>query len=67
MLAALDGVDVGHWVAGGWGVAALTGRRTRDNRDLDLAVDARDLAPCLAALERLGYSATEWMPVRVES
>jgi lincosamide nucleotidyltransferase A/C/D/E len=67
VLAAMDGAEVRHWVAGGWGVAALTGRQTRDHRDLDLAVDARDLSPCLEALERLGYGVeTDWIPVRVE-
>lgn len=67
VLAALDVAGVRHWVAGGWGVAALTGRQTRNHRDLDLAVDARDSSPCLGALERLGYTVeTDWMPVRVE-
>lgn len=67
VLDALDGAGVRHWVAGGWGVAALTGRQTRDHRDLDLTVDARDLSSCLGALERLGFGVeTNWMPVRVE-
>lgn len=56
-----------YWVAGGWGVAALAGTQTRDHRDLDLAVDARDLDACVAALESLGYQCeTDWLPVRVE-
>ncbi len=53
MLAA--GVTV--WVAGGWGVDALVGRRTRRHRDLDLVVPARpaDCRRSAEVLGRLGY------------
>ncbi len=44
----LDRAGVRHWVGGGWGVAALAGRQTREHRDLDLAIDAEDL-DCLPA------------------
>jgi len=55
------------WVAGGWGVDALVGRQTRLHRDLDLALDARNQAVALHALERRGYRVeTDWRPVRVE-
>ena len=67
VLDALDEARVRHWVAGGWGVAALAGRQTRPHRDLDLCIDAADLDPCLAALGRLEYAAeTDWLPVRIE-
>ena len=67
VLDALDEAGVRHWVAGGWGVAALAGRQTRQHRDLDLAVDAACLSRCLAALGRLGYAAeTDWLPARIE-
>lgn len=67
VLNTLDEARVRHWVAGGWGVAALAGRQTRRHRDLDLAVDADGLGSCLAALGRLGYAAqTDWLPVRIE-
>jgi lincosamide nucleotidyltransferase A/C/D/E len=63
----LDGAGVRHWVGGGWGVAALTGRQTREHRDLDLAVDARDLERCWPVLGQLDYAAeTDWLPVRME-
>jgi lincosamide nucleotidyltransferase A/C/D/E len=63
----LDGARVRHWVGGGWGVAALTGRQTREHRDLDLAVDARDLERCWPVLGQLDYAAeTDWLPVRME-
>ena len=67
VLDALDQAGVRHWVGGGWGVAALAGRQTREHRDLDLAVDADDLGRCLATLTALGYVAeTDWLPVRIE-
>jgi lincosamide nucleotidyltransferase A/C/D/E len=63
----LDRAGVRHWVGGGWGVAALAGRQTREHRDLDLAVDAEHLDACLQALSQLGYtSETDWLPVRIE-
>ena len=63
----LDRAGVRHWVGGGWGVAALAGRQTREHRDLDLAIDADDLGSCLQALGQLGYAAgTDWLPVRIE-
>lgn len=67
MLDALDAAGVRHWVGGGWGVAALAGRQTRQHRDLDLNVDAADLSRCLAVLGGLGYATeTDWLPSRVE-
>jgi lincosamide nucleotidyltransferase A/C/D/E len=63
----LDRAGVRHWVAGGWGVAALAGRQTREHRDLDLAIDAQDLDTCLRVLSQLGYAAeTDWLPARIE-
>jgi lincosamide nucleotidyltransferase A/C/D/E len=67
VLDALDGQGLPHWVAGGWGVAALTGRQTRPHRDLDLMIDARDLERCMGVLDGLGYTVeTDWLPTRVE-
>jgi lincosamide nucleotidyltransferase A/C/D/E len=63
----LDGAGVRYWVGGGWGVAALAGRQTRQHRDLDLAMDAEDLGTCLQVLGQLGYMPeTDWLPVRIE-
>ena len=63
----LYGARVRHWVGGGWGVAALAGRQTREHRDLDLAVDSDDLDTCLQVLGQRGYTAeTDWLPVRIE-
>jgi lincosamide nucleotidyltransferase A/C/D/E len=63
----LTDAGVRWWLAGGWGVAALLGRQTREHRDVDLAVDADDLAACRQVLAELGYRPeTDWLPVRVE-
>ncbi len=66
----LDGLferGVTYWVAGGWGVAALVGRQTREHRDLDLLVDAEAMRGCLDLLAELGYlPETDWLPVRLE-
>lgn len=53
VLDALGGASA--WVIGGWGVDALAGERTRPHHDLDLLVEADDLAAVLAALDRAGY------------
>jgi lincosamide nucleotidyltransferase A/C/D/E len=67
VLDALSRDGVRHWVAGGWGVVALTGRQTREHRDLDLAVDRADVGVALATLGALGYEVeTDWLPVRAE-
>jgi lincosamide nucleotidyltransferase A/C/D/E len=67
VLDALSRDGVRYWVGGGWGVVALTGRQTRQHRDLDLAVDGDDLDISLATLRALGYAVeTDWLPVRIE-
>lgn len=63
----LDSIGVRYWVAGGWGIAALTGAQTREHRDLDLAISSPDVAACLECLAFLGYRPeTDWLPVRIE-
>lgn len=67
MLDALADAGVRSWVGGGWGVAVLVGRQTRQHRDLDLAVDADQLRTCVHTLMRLGYvTETDDLPVRIE-
>lgn len=64
---ALDGLRL--WLDGGWGVDALLGEQTRAHRDLDFALDERDLATAEARLAALGYEEAEagWVgrPTRV--
>ncbi len=67
VLDALDETRVRHWVAGGWGVDFLVGHQSREHRDLDLAVDAKDYEGCISALTVLGYEAeTDCLPLRIE-
>ena len=67
VLDALDESGVRAWVGGGWGVAVLAGRQSREHRDLDLAVDADDLQRCLHTLGVLGYATeTDQLPARIE-
>jgi lincosamide nucleotidyltransferase A/C/D/E len=71
VLAVLDaagraGVPV--WVAGGWGIDALLGERTRQHDDLDLAVRSEDQERITGALSRLGFVPVEdddWRPSRL--
>jgi lincosamide nucleotidyltransferase A/C/D/E len=67
LLDRLHGAGIRAWVAGGWAVDAVVGRRTRDHGDLDLAVDAAQLDALLALLGEHGFRITvDWLPSRVE-
>jgi lincosamide nucleotidyltransferase A/C/D/E len=57
-LNALDHAGVSAVVIGGWGVDSLVGEECRTHRDLDLAVDHREMDGALEALRQLGYE--EW-------
>ena len=57
VLDALEGLRL--WLDGGWGVDALISEQTRAHRDLDLALDERDLAKAETALRALGYQEVE--------
>jgi lincosamide nucleotidyltransferase A/C/D/E len=55
------------WAAGGWAVDAVVGRQTRPHRDLDIAVDASQLAGITSHLQGLGYRITiDERPSRLE-
>ncbi|MEV7041966.1 hypothetical protein [Amycolatopsis sp. NPDC051061] len=66
VLRVLDSVKPAEvWVAGGWGIDARLGRRTREHRDLDLLHRLEEEPAVLAALSRLGYRETlDLRPVR---
>jgi lincosamide nucleotidyltransferase A/C/D/E len=51
----LHEADVAVWLAGGWGVDALAGARTRRHRDVDLVLNAGDLDRAQQALSGSGY------------
>jgi lincosamide nucleotidyltransferase A/C/D/E len=67
VLDALQGLRL--WLDGGWGVDALLGEQTRPHRDLDFALDERDLPAVERRLRQLGYEEVEegWVgrPTRV--
>jgi lincosamide nucleotidyltransferase A/C/D/E len=51
----LDQNRIDVWIDGGWGVDALLGQQTRTHRDLDIAVQHRDVPRLRALLEARGY------------
>jgi lincosamide nucleotidyltransferase A/C/D/E len=58
VLTVLDGLGlagVPAWLAGGWGIDALLGRRTRSHGDIDLLVEARHEDAAVDALEQQGF------------
>jgi lincosamide nucleotidyltransferase A/C/D/E len=71
VLTVLDAVaDAGApvWVAGGWGIDALIGLRTRQHDDLDLAIRSEDQERVMRALRRLGFDLVQdddWRPSRL--
>jgi lincosamide nucleotidyltransferase A/C/D/E len=56
VLERLERASVEVWLDGGWGVDALFGEETRNHRDLDLILAARDVPRLRAALEASGFS-----------
>ncbi|MEA2519336.1 MAG: lincosamide nucleotidyltransferase [Chloroflexota bacterium] len=62
---AAAGVEAG--IGGGWGIDALLRRETRNHLDLDLGVDAAQVADAIDALGPLGYAvAVDERPARLE-
>lgn len=51
----LSGLDIEHWLFGGWGLDFLVGRVTRPHDDVDFFVWTEDFDDVVAALEPLGY------------
>ncbi len=44
------------WIDGGWGVDALLGKQTRVHKDLDIAIQQKDIPAFRNLLERQGYN-----------
>jgi lincosamide nucleotidyltransferase A/C/D/E len=51
----MEGLGIRVWLDGGWAVDACLGRQTRRHRDLDVAIEARDVPAAVAALRGSGY------------
>jgi len=52
---ALENLGVGIWMDGGWGVDALLAEQTRPHRDLDIAIQEKDVPKLRQLLEARGY------------
>jgi lincosamide nucleotidyltransferase A/C/D/E len=51
----LEGNGIEVWLDGGWGVDALLGKQTRTHRDLDIAVQHKNVSKLRELLEARGY------------
>jgi len=51
----LENLGIEMWVDGGWGVDALLGKQTRPHKDLDIAIQQKDVPKLRALLEVRGY------------
>lgn len=51
----LEKLGVTIWVDGGWGVDALLGKQTRAHKDLDIAIQQKDVTVFRELLENNGY------------
>ena len=52
---ALEKLGVEIWIDGGWGVDALLGKQTRLHKDLDIAIQQKDVSQLRELLEAHGY------------
>jgi lincosamide nucleotidyltransferase A/C/D/E len=57
----LEALGITIWVDGGWGVDALLGRQTRPHKDLDIAIQQKDVSRLRELLETRGYK-----PIKLE-
>jgi lincosamide nucleotidyltransferase A/C/D/E len=51
----LEKLGVEIWIDGGWGVDALLGEQTRPHKDLDIAIQQKDVPMLRQFLETRGY------------
>ena len=51
----MAGLGIRIWLDGGWAVDACLGRQTRSHADLDIVIQERDTAACVANLVARGY------------
>ncbi len=52
----LKNLDIKIWIDGGWGVDALLGKQTRFHKDLDIAIQQKDITAFRKLLEVQGYN-----------
>lgn len=51
----LENLEIKIWIDGGWSVDALLGKQTRTHKDLDIAIQEKDLLNFREYLESRGY------------
>jgi lincosamide nucleotidyltransferase A/C/D/E len=51
----LKSLGIQIWIDGGWGVDALLGQQTRTHKDLDIAIQEKDIPKLREFLEARGY------------
>src|SRR6266487_3039811 len=51
----LENLGIEIWVDGGWSVDALLGEQTRPHKDLDIAIQQKDVSSLRQLLEEKGY------------
>ena len=51
----LENLGVETWIDGGWGVDALLGAQTRPHKDLDIAIQQKDVPMLRQVLQMRGY------------
>ena len=56
---ALEKLGVAIWIDGGWGVDALLEKQTRPHKDLDIAIQQKDVSRLRDHLEAHGYKETK--------
>jgi lincosamide nucleotidyltransferase A/C/D/E len=59
LYSALERLGIVIWIDGGWGVDALLGKQTRAHKDLDIAIQQKDLTKFRELLEPRGYKDTK--------
>jgi lincosamide nucleotidyltransferase A/C/D/E len=55
----LKNIGIKIWIDGGWGVDALLGKQTRPHKDLDIAIQQKDIPKFKELMERQGYKDTK--------
>lgn len=52
----LEDMRIKIWLDGGWGVDALLGKQTRAHKDLDIAINQKDVPQFMAFIATQGYT-----------
>jgi lincosamide nucleotidyltransferase A/C/D/E len=55
LLKRIEGISVGVWIDGGWGVDALVGYQTRPHNDIDIFIEMKDNPAFIEMLTSEGY------------